>query len=126
MKNIAFFLLLITAGFADRFTLDNLTAHPAKPSKMAIQWASSAKEMEEGNHALRHGLELNALQVINKIGKISFTAPAMAGYFRVLVWSNGKAEPDLHTNWVEIVPDKTYTLEAEHLIPSVLMLGMGC
>lgn len=128
MKKLIFFLLCLGTGFADSFILENITNHPTKSSRMAIQWASSAREIEEGNQALRQGLKIASasLQAVSQIGAIRFTAPAKAEYFRVLVWSKGKGEPDLHTNWVQIVPDKTYTLDADHLVPSVLMSGMGC
>jgi anti-sigma regulatory factor (Ser/Thr protein kinase) len=59
-------------------------------------------------------------------GKIELTIPEDMGYFRVVVWSKGKDAPDLSTNWIDIIPGKTYTLETDHLVPVVLMSGMGC
>lgn len=47
-------------------------------------------------------------------------------YFRVLVWSDGKSEPDLLTNGVDVVPNKTYTVRDDLLVPAVLMAGTGC
>jgi hypothetical protein len=130
MKIKLFFLsLLMTAtGFAENLVLENQTSYPVKTSKMAIQWATTAKEVEEGNSALMYGLKLNpaSLQELTKAGKVSLSIPQKAEYFRVLVWSEGEGDPDLHTNWVEVIPTKTYTLKAEHLVPSVLMLGTGC
>lgn len=130
MKIKLFFLaLLITAtGFAENLVLENQTSYPIKTSRMVIQWASTAKEVEEGNTALMYGLKLNpaSLQELTQAGKVSLSIPQKAEYFRVLVWSKGEGDPDLHTNWVEVVPTKTYTLKAEHLVPSVLMLGTGC
>lgn len=130
MKIKLFFLsLLVTvAGFAENLVLENQTSYPVKNSKMAIQWATTAKEVTEANTALMHGLTLKpeTLQVLTQLGKVNLTIPKKAEYFRVLVWSKGEGEPDLHTNWVEVVPTKTYTLKAEHLVPSVLMLGTGC
>ncbi len=124
------FFLFMTTGFAENLVLDNQTGYPAKnqESKMAIQWATSAKEMEEGNRALKHGFKLNAdtMQILPRSGKIQVTIPKKAEYFRILVWSKGEGDPDLHTNWVDIVPNKTYTLKADQLVPSVLILGMGC
>jgi hypothetical protein len=35
-------------------------------------------------------------------------------------------EPDYTTNWIDITPDKTYTLGNDYLIPVVLMAGSGC
>lgn len=129
MKKIAFFLLFSVAAFADSFLLHNKTSYPAASgSKMALQWASSAREVEMGTQALKHGAALDAasLYSLGQTGKIRLTLPNGAKYFRVLVWSHGKGEPDLHTNWVEIAPGKSYTLEADHLIPTVLLSGMGC
>ena len=129
-KIILFFLSLfaITTGFAESLQLVNQTPYPLKNSKIAVQWATSAKEVEECNNALMYGLKLNpgTLKVLTKSGKINLSIPKEAECFRVLVWSKGEGEPDLHTNWVDIVPDKTYTLKTDHLVPSVLMSGTGC
>jgi hypothetical protein len=134
MKKIMLFCLSIlavaTTGFADNLVLENQTSYPAKnqKTKIAVQWATSAKEVEEGNHAALNGLKLNpnSLQTLNQSGKINLNIPSKAEYFRVLVWSKGEGNPDLLTNWVEVVPNKTYTLKADHLVPSVLMAGTGC
>ena len=131
MKKIAMFLLSIiaTTGFAEKIILENLTSYPKNAnSKMAVQWASTAKEVDESNKALMLVLEMNpgTLQAITQIGKIKLSIPKNAEYFRVLAWSKADGDPDLHTNWVDIVPNKTYTLEADHLVPSVLMPGSGC
>lgn len=134
MKKSIFSLLLLlaatTAGFAENLVLENQTSYPMKSqkAKLAIQWASSAKEVQEGNEALIQDLKLNPskLQVLSQPGKVTITIPKTAEYFRVVVWSKGEGNPDLLTNWVDIVPNKTYTLKEEHLVPSVLMIGMGC
>ena len=134
MKKIALCFLCLcfiaATGFAENLTLDNQSTYPMKHqnSKMAVQWASSAKEIEEGNQALMHGSKLNpsTLQAITKPGKIKLSIPKNAEYFRVLTWSKGDGDPDFNTNWVNIVPNKTYTLEEDHLVPSVLMSGSGC
>lgn len=122
--------LLTAGGFADNLVLENLTSYPQKKQnmKIAVQWANSAKEVEEGNQALVAGSKLNpsTMQPLTKSGKIELTIPQKAAYFRVLAWSKESEEPDFHTNWVEIIPNKTYTLKADFLIPSVLMSGMGC
>lgn len=131
-KIILFFLSLIvtTGGFADTLVLENQTSYPLKnqKTKIAIQWAKSGKDVDEGNHALIHGSKLNpyTVQSLNQTGQIRLNIPKNAEYFRVLAWSKGKGTPDLHTNWVEIVPNKTYTLKADHLVPTVLMYGTGC
>ena len=131
MKIIALFflsLLFTTAAFADNFVLENQTSYPAQKSKMAVQWATSAKEVDEVNKAWLTALKLNpeTLQMLTQTGKINLSIPSKAEYFRVIVWSKGEGEPDFLTNWVEIVPNKTYTLETAHLIPAVLMPGSGC
>ncbi len=132
MKKIMLCLLLAltTAGFAESLVLENQTAYPLKnqKSKIAIQWASSAREVEDQNQAVTHGSELksSSVQTLNQAGKVKLSIPAKAEYFRVLAWSKGEGKPDLLTNWVEIVPNKTYTLKADHLVPVVLMSGTGC
>jgi hypothetical protein len=136
MSQLQKFLCLIVAflfgsnGFADSLVLENLTSYPRQNqnSKIAIQWAYSAKEIEEGNQAIVAGAKLNpkTIQPLTRSGKIKITIPQKAEYFRILAWSKEGEEPDFHTNWVEIIPNKTYTLKADHLVPSVLMSGMGC
>jgi hypothetical protein len=134
MKKIAlcfFTLIAITAtGFAENLLLDNKTSYPSKDqkSKIAVQWASSGKEVDESNQAVIFGSKQNpdTIQMITQKGKIKLNIPEKAEYFRVLAWSTGEEEPDLLTNWVEIKPNKTYKLQTDHLVPSVLMLGTGC
>lgn len=134
MKKIILFclslLIIGSTGFAENLVLKNQTSYPAKnqKSKIAIQWANSAKEVQEGNDALIHGTQLNAdtLQVITQRGKIKLAIPKNAECFRVLVWSINQEDPDLATNWVDVVPNKTYTLKTDHLVPTVLILGTGC
>lgn len=125
-----YFLFLATTGFADSFVLENQTSYPnqKQKSKIAIQWASSVKEVNDANTALMNGLKLNAktLQMLKQIGTLNLNIPKKAEYFRVVAWSTGDGEPDFVTNWVDVVPDKTYTLETDHLVPSVLMQGTGC
>ncbi len=123
-------LLVSAAAFAESFTLDNLTSYPMKEkhSKIAVQWASTAQEVQQANQAILNGSSLDpkTLQTLNQTGKINLTIPDHAEYFRILVWSKSEEEPDLHTNWVEIIPNKTYTLTPAHLVPTVLMAGSGC
>jgi|SRR6185312_4570338 len=133
MKNIILFfssLLVLSVGFADNFVLINQTSHPAnnKKSKIVLQWASSVAQVEESNNTIKQGKKLNphTLQVLARVGKFNLESPQNAKYFRVLVWSKGVKKPDLLTNWVDIIPNKTYTLTDNHLIPMALMSGMGC
>lgn len=129
MKKIALFLFLTAATlFADSITLDNQTAYPARQSKMAVQWANSAREVDEDNKALMYGGKLNpdTLQTISQMGKVKLTLPEKVQQFRVLVWLKGSIEPDYTTNWIDITPNKTYKLETDYLIPVVLMAGSGC
>ncbi len=125
-----FFSLMMTTGFAENIVLMNRTSYPAKnqKSKIAIQWATSAKEMDEANAALLHGFQSNSnsLQFLNRSGKLNLNIPNDAEYFRVLIWSKDQEDPDLHTNWVNIVPNKTYELKMDHLVPTVLISGFGC
>ena len=132
-RNVLFFLMLLataTSGFAENLVLENQTSFPIKnqKSKIAIQWATSAKEVDEANKAVIYGLKLNpeTIQILTQSGKIDLSIPEKAEYFRVLVWSKGEGNPDFLTNWVDIVPNKTYTLNPDHLVPSVLMSGTGC
>lgn len=133
MKKIALFFLSLlavaTTGFADNLVLDNQTSYPAanEKSKIAVQWASTAKEVDESNKALLQGEVLHAdkTQALKK-GKVSLTIPQKAEYFRVLVWSKDEKAPDLHTNWVDVVPNKVYTLKKDQLVPIALMFGTGC
>lgn len=133
MKKFAlccFSLMLAAIGFAENFVFENQTIYPNKTqkSKMAIQWASSAKEVDEENKAVTYGLKLNSsrLQAVSQLGKVNISIPENAEHFRVLVWSKNQKDPDLITNWVDVTPNKTYTLETDHLVPVVLMSGSGC
>lgn len=129
MKKITlFFLFLITTAYADNVFLANQTTYPDKNTKLAVEWASSAQEVDASNKALMSGDPLNpaSLQPLSQPGKTTLTIPKNAQYFRVLAWTNGHHAPDLLTNWVDITPNKTYNLTADHLVPTVLLLGTGC
>lgn len=133
-KVILFFfsLLFASVGFADFFVLNNQVANPSNFNKfrIAIQWASSAKEIKEYNNNIKQRTKLNpsSLQVLGTVGKIRIDIPKNMEYFRVLVWSSslGKEQPDLLTNWVDITSNKTYMLNRDQLTPTILMVGMGC
>ncbi|MBS0623966.1 MAG: hypothetical protein JSS62_05020 [Verrucomicrobia bacterium] len=126
------FLAMASPVFATTITLDNETSYPSQHpnSKIAIQWASSAQEVNEDNQALMCGcnadVDPQTLHTLNQSRKIAVELPNSAEYFRVLVWSKGEGGPDLLTNWVDVVPNKTYALEEDHLVPTVLMPGTGC
>ncbi len=121
-------LAVLNIGFAGNLVLDNQTTYPNKESKLTVQWASSLKDVEEENRAVVHGSKLNSstLKTISRSGKIDLSIPKNAEYFRVLVWSKGEEGPEFLTNWVDVVPNKTYRLQTDHLVPSVLILGAGC
>jgi len=128
MKAIFIFLFVTSALFAESITLDNQTDYPTKQSKMAVQWANTAREVDEENKSLMFGGKLNptTIQTISQTGKVTLQLPPKAQQFRVLVWSNGSRVPDYTTNWIDITLNKTYILENDYLIPVVLMTGSGC
>lgn len=133
MKNRTLFFLslfLTLTAFGETFIFDNETGYPSgtTPSKIAIQWAASGKDIDEGNAAVLHQSPLNSttMQPIQTTGIMTLTIPSEAKYFRILVWSTGTGNPDLLTNWIDLTPNKTYTLTAKQLTPAVLMSGMGC
>lgn len=123
-------LTLAAAGFAQEIVLENQTSFPNKDkrTKMAIQWAASAKEVDDYNKALMYGYKFNtsSIQDIAQSGKVNLKIPEKAEYFRILSWSKEQKDPDYITNWVDIIPNKTYTLKPDQLVPTVLMLGTGC
>ncbi len=124
------FWMVSAIGFAETLVLENLTSHPMKTpqSKLAIQWANSAKEVHQENQALMEekAPAPHSLHLLSQTGKVKVDIPAKAEYFRVVAWTQDKQAPDLVTNWIEIEPNKTYKLEKDHLVPSVLMAGTGC
>ena len=123
MKFFATLLFGTATLFADSFTLNNETPF----RKIALQWTSSARGAQESNDALLQGDPLKSSELfVLRQAKTTLAIPKNAAYFRVLVWQTHQKQPDLLTNWVEIVPDKTYLLKEEHLTPILLMNGMGC
>jgi hypothetical protein len=127
MKKIIALLFICSLGFSDNITLNNQTSIPQKnePTKIAIQWATSARQVTDLNN---QGTKLNTktLQNISHTGQVNLKVPSNASYFRIFAWTKGTGEPNLLTNWVEVVPNKTYNLESSHLVPAVLMHGTGC
>lgn len=127
MKKIFVYLglyLMTSSVLADGIVINNNTNYPVngKPGKIALQWVNSA----EGTQKANWQMDLSAVTMLSKKGQIKITPPHHAHYFRVLVWSTGKQKADLLTNWVTLVPNKTYTLNQEHLIPAILISGAGC
>lgn len=130
IKTILLSLITCTA-FSTTFVIDNQTLNPIHrfKSNIAIQWANSAKDIERSDRNTKKMLQKDRsenLMFITQTGKIKVKLPEEAEYFRVLVWSGRIKTPSYITNWVNIVPNKIYTLNTEHLIPIVLTVGMGC
>ena len=120
------FLAFTATGFADQLFFNNLTKYPTKNAKMAMQWANSAKQVDEENRTLIEGSAPTNLLYLSKTGKTEVSIPQGAQHFRVLVWTKAQEQPDLHTNWVDVVPNKTYTLKQDQLVPIALIHGSGC
>lgn len=121
MKFLALFLCFTASLLADSFTLENKTSF----QKIAIQWASCARVAQESNDALLQGELPKGLYYPKKVtAKVKI--PSGASYFRLLVWESKEKNPTFLTNWVVIVPDKTYLIDDEHLTPILLLNGMGC
>ncbi len=131
-KTVLFFLLtlVVPTGFTESLMLNNQALNPTNNHKstIAVQWATSAKEIEESNNRLQNEIKLNqdTLRVITQTGKNKLDIPQKAEYFRVLVWSKSTGTPEFITNWIDIELNKTYTLNKEHLVPFILMRGTGC
>ncbi|MCL9682779.1 hypothetical protein [Legionella maioricensis] len=123
-------LLVASAGFAENILINNETTFPIKKqkSKLVIQWAASAKEIQEANKAIIYGLKLDpsSLQIISKAGENILNIPKNAAHFRLLAWSKDAEMPDLLTSWVDVVPNKSYKLQKDQLVLAVLMSGAGC
>ena len=118
-------LAVASGGMADSIILDNQTT--GHPSKMVIHWVASGEEARQANYAVRYDSRVDPqhTQPIQGVGPITLTVPEHAESFRILVWEEGDQDP-LLTNWVDVIPDKTYVLQDEHLSPTVLMAGTGC
>ncbi|KTD53564.1 hypothetical protein Lsan_3974 [Legionella santicrucis] len=133
MKKIFVYLglyFMASGVFGGNIVLENKTDYPEKDKlgKIAVQWAVSAKAIQKANKdILNHAtLNSNSLMMISQKGKIQLTTPNDARYFRLVVWSNDNPEPDFLTNWVDIVPNKTYVVNQNQLVHRVLMAGAGC
>ncbi len=133
MKKILVYLCLLfmaSVALADQIVLDNKTNYPEKdnPGTIAVQWVTSAKATQKANKTIINGLPLDSssLIILSQKGQIPLTPPNHAHYFRLVVWSTGKQEPDLLTNWVDIIPNKTYIVNQDQLVPAILMSGAGC
>ncbi|PWY56005.1 hypothetical protein DGG96_08655 [Legionella qingyii] len=133
MNEISAYLCLYfmaSTALATSIVLDNKTNYPEKsnPGKIAIQWAASAEAIQENNKTIMNGskLDLRSMMTLSQKGQIQLNIPNHAHYFRVVVWSTGKKKPDLLTNWVDIVPNKTYILNQNQLASAILLSGAGC
>ncbi|HHT0591639.1 TPA: hypothetical protein ACTXXA_001302 [Legionella anisa] len=119
-----------STALATQIMLDNKTNYPQKNNlgRIAVQWVTSAEAIQESNKTIINGseLDLNSLMTLSQKGQIKLTLPNNANYFRVVVWSTGKRKPDLLTNWVDVVPNKTYSVNQDQLASAILMSGAGC
>lgn len=124
------FNFMTSVVFANSIVLDNKTDYPSKDKlgKIAIQWAVSAKAVQEENKSILNGISINSssLMMLTQKGKVELSSPDNARYFRLVVWSNDKQEPDLLTNWVDLIPNKTYVVNQGQLVPKALLSGAGC
>lgn len=123
-------LFLLAKVSAETVVIDNQTFYPSKgqSSTIVLQWARSAREVNEDNNALIQETPIakEKMKPLTQNGKITVNLPPDAMYFRILVWSKNDSSPDLHTNWVNVVSNKTYTVKQDQLVPTVLMSGVGC
>lgn len=133
MKKILVYLCLnfmASTVFAGNIVLENKTNYPekGKSGKIAVQWAVSAKAIQKANKSILNGstFNLSSLVMLSQKGKIQLITPNDARYFRLVAWANDNKEPDFLTNWVDIVPNKTYVVNQNQLVPRVLMAGAGC
>lgn len=133
MKNILAYLCLFSmtsVALAEKIVIDNKTNYPEinSPGKIAVQWGASAEATQEANKTIINGstLDPSSLMMLSQNGQITLATPNHAHYFRLVVWSTNKQDPDLLTNWVDIVPNKTYIVNQNQLVPAILMSGAGC
>ena len=123
-------MLLASSTYAEDIFLDNQAFSPSKhpTSKMVIQWANSAKDVEAINTMMKktENYQLERYSIVTKDGTIKLNIPEKAGYLRVLISEKGKCAPDFLTNWLEIEANKHYTIKQKHLVPAALKSGMGC
>src|SRR5579871_5404812 len=100
MKKIlsCLFLLVTTMGFAKNLVVDNQTPYPIREqkSKIAVQWAATAKEVDTYNKAIISGSQMNpnSFQMLAQTGVIHLKIPNDAEYFRILVWTQDGLEPN--------------------------------
>lgn len=123
MKFFALCFFFSATLFADHIILKNETSF----SKIAVQWASSARMAQESNDTLmqRNPIPPASLSHLHQ-NKETVSIPKNTAYFRVLIWNSAQKYPEFLTNWVELVPGKSYLLKEEHLTPLLLLNGMGC
>ena len=97
MKKVGLFLLFNTTLFAESITLDNQTAYPTKQSKMAVQWANSAREVDEDNKALMYGEKLNPDTCKPSLKQGKSNSPSLKKHSNSACWSGRKALKSLIT-----------------------------
>lgn len=126
----AYLLATSSSLWGTEIVLDNQTQYPDphQQSKMLVHWATSGKEVQDANYAVRYAGSVNEPHtlVVQTTGVVHLTLPEDAEYFRVLVWEAGEAAPKVLTNWVDVIDKKIYSLRNEHLVPIRLMAGTGC
>lgn len=73
MKKILFLLSLIACAYADVVVIDNQTSY----TNLSVQWADSAREVEEGVKATTYDLKLDpkTLQNLSSARKIELQIP---------------------------------------------------
>lgn len=133
MKKILVYFGLIfmtQIAFSNTIIIENKTNYPEKnkDEAIAVQWAVSANATENANRGILNaeGVNSNFFMLLTQKGKNQLALPNEARYFRIIVWFNNKQEPVLLTNWVDVVPEKTYVVNQNQLVHRVLMSGAGC
>lgn len=120
----------INTIFAHTITIDNQTHYPRKTSseRLMVQWAFTAESLHQENNTTPSTLSIDSkmLQSLNQKGVLELTTPDRAQYFRILLWSPLKKQPDLLTHWVTLIPNKKYTVMNAHLMPLIMLSGLGC
>lgn len=127
-KAFVLFQFAIISLFGEMIILDNQSSYlDKKPNvMMKLQWAASSQDMEEKTiDCLYHAVAQKDLMLL-KGGENQILFPGQPKYFRILVWTEESPNPTYVSSWVQIVADKTYTLQDKDLFHSVLMAGSGC
>lgn len=122
--------LVTSVALGHSIVVNNETNYPieGKLGKIAVEWAASNIEIQNANKAIMQGKSLapSSLKQLTQIGKNRLSLPDTARYFRIVAWSSNQREPDLLTNWVEVMPNKIYTIKQDELSEAALIFGSGC